>query len=207
MLPPFHYGSTFAFSPDGSSIIAAPVEVTIKIWNVQDGRLRAELPARGISSFLLTTDGAAVVSRRCRRRRKSGPSADSSAARAPLRPISAIVSPNSAKNAWVNRFCGGLWRTSLASSPLMAEGKLRHVRCSVIRAAGRVTRCLAVEPTADVLDRVLIEAAVKAARDVADVWRGQQVRQRAERMVERQRLLVEDVDGSTGDLLGFERGN
>ena len=68
MLPPFHYGSTFAFSPDGSSIIAAPVEVTIKIWNVQDGRLRAELPARGISSFLLTTDGAAVVSRQCRRR-------------------------------------------------------------------------------------------------------------------------------------------
>src|SRR5580704_1415966 len=67
-------------------------------------------------------------------------------------------------------------------------------------------RCLAV-PTADVLDRVLIEAAVKAARDVADVWRGQQVRQHAERMVERQRLLVKDIDGGTGDLLGFERGN
>ena len=33
--------------------------------------------------------------------------------------------------------------------------------------------CLAVEPTADVLDRVLIEASVKAARDEADVWRGQ----------------------------------
>ena len=68
-------------------------------------------------------------------------------------------------------------------------------------------RCLAIEPTADVLDGVLIEAGVKAARDVADVWRGQQVRQRAERMVERQRLLVKDIDGSTGDPLGFERGN
>src|SRR5260370_10859974 len=56
-------------------------------------------------------------------------------------------------------------------------------------------RCLAIEPTADVLDGVLIEAGVKAARDVADVWRGQQVRQRAERMVERQRLLVKDIDG------------
>src|SRR6202022_1139270 len=68
-------------------------------------------------------------------------------------------------------------------------------------------RCLAIEPTADVLDRVLIEAGVKTARDVADVWRGQQVRKRAERMVERQRLLVKDIDGSTGDLPGFERGN
>jgi len=68
-------------------------------------------------------------------------------------------------------------------------------------------RCLAIEPTADVLDRVLIEAGVKAARDVADVWRGQQVRQRAERMVERQRLPLKDIDGSTGDLPGFERGN
>jgi hypothetical protein len=34
-------------------------------------------------------------------------------------------------------------------------------------------RLLAVDPTADVLDRVPIEAGVKAARDVADVWGGQ----------------------------------
>src|SRR5271169_2669352 len=66
-------------------------------------------------------------------------------------------------------------------------------------------RCLAIEPTADVLDRVLIEAGVKAARDVADVWRGQQVRQRAERMVEWQRLLVEDIDGRARNLPGLER--
>src|ERR1700739_4072979 len=35
---------------------------------------------------------------------------------------------------------------------------------------------LAVEPSADVLDRVLIEAGVKAARDIADVRGGQYVR-------------------------------
>src|ERR1700724_1888266 len=64
-----------------------------------------------------------------------------------------------------------------------------------------------VEPLPDIVDRVLIEARIEATRDVADVWRGQQVRQRAERMVERQRLLVKDIDGSTGDLLGFKRGN
>src|SRR5580704_17320846 len=66
---------------------------------------------------------------------------------------------------------------------------------------------LAVEPVADVRDGILVEASVKAAGDVADMRRRQQVRQRAERMVERQRLLVEDVDGSAGDRLGFERRN
>src|SRR5580700_11229024 len=66
---------------------------------------------------------------------------------------------------------------------------------------------LTVEPTADIRDRILVEAGVEAAGDVADMRRCQQVRQRAERMVERQWLLVKDIDGSTGDLLGFERGN
>ena len=37
--------------------------------------------------------------------------------------------------------------------------------------------------------------------------RRQQVRQRAERMVERQRLLVEDIDGSASDLFVFKRRN
>src|ERR1700676_4219696 len=67
--------------------------------------------------------------------------------------------------------------------------------------------CLAIEPTADVRDRILVEAGVEAAGDVADMRRCQQVRQRAERMVERQWLLVKNIDGSTGDLVGFERGN
>jgi WD40 repeat protein len=62
MTPPFNYGNTFAFSPDGSSLVAAPVALTIKIWDVHNGELRAELPIRGISSFLLTADGAALVS-------------------------------------------------------------------------------------------------------------------------------------------------
>src|SRR5271165_4390924 len=65
----------------------------------------------------------------------------------------------------------------------------------------------AVEPTADVRDRILVEALVQPARDVADMRRRQQVRQAAERMVERQRLLVEDIDGCPGDLFVFERRN
>ena len=66
---------------------------------------------------------------------------------------------------------------------------------------------LAVEPTADVRDRILVESRVEAAGDVADMRRCQQVRQRAERMVKRQRLLVEDVDGCAGDLFVVKRRN
>ena len=62
-------------------------------------------------------------------------------------------------------------------------------------------RCLAVEPTADVLDRILVEASVEAARDVADMRRRQEVRKAAERVLEQQRLLVEDIDGCAGDRL------
>jgi hypothetical protein len=90
-----------------------------------------------------------------------------------------------------------------------AKGKLRHgtsgVRSSGLHDAS--ARCLAVEPTADVRDRILVEASVKAAGDVAHMRRCQQVRQRAERMVERQRLLVEDIDGGAGDRLTFKRRN
>ncbi len=62
MTPPLNYGSTLAFSPDGSLLVGAPVGVTIKIWGVADGKLRAEFPIRGINSFLLTADGTALVS-------------------------------------------------------------------------------------------------------------------------------------------------
>jgi hypothetical protein len=66
-------------------------------------------------------------------------------------------------------------------------------------------RCSAVEPTAVVRDRIPIEASVKAAGDVADMRRCQQVRRRGtERMVERQRLLVQDIDGYAGDLFVFK---
>src|SRR5580704_6922564 len=65
------------------------------------------------------------------------------------------------------------------------------------------TEPLSVEPTADVRDRILVEASVKVAGDVADMRRCQQVRQRAERMIDRQRLLVEDIDGCAGDRLIF----
>src|SRR5580700_11686801 len=69
------------------------------------------------------------------------------------------------------------------------------------------TEPLSVEPTADVRDRILVEASVKVAGDVADMRRCQQVRQRAERMVERQRLLVEDIDGCASDLFVLKRRN
>ena len=54
------YGRTLAFSPNGSSVIAAPSGPMIKIWNVADGALRAQFPAS--SAFVLTSDGQAVIS-------------------------------------------------------------------------------------------------------------------------------------------------
>src|ERR1700722_2745088 len=69
------------------------------------------------------------------------------------------------------------------------------------------TEPLSVEPTTDVRDHILVEACVKVAGDVADMRRCQQVRQRAERMIDRQRLLVEDIDGCAGDRLIFKRRN
>src|SRR5580658_7520347 len=57
-----------------------------------------------------------------------------------------------------------------------------------------------VEPLPDIVDRVLVETRIEAARDVADMRRGQQVRQAAERMIGRQRPLVEDVDRRAADL-------
>jgi hypothetical protein len=50
---------------------------------------------------------------------KSGPSADRSAARAPLPAINDMASRNSSKNSCDSRFCGGLLRTSLAKLPSM----------------------------------------------------------------------------------------
>src|SRR5271163_4566325 len=67
--------------------------------------------------------------------------------------------------------------------------------------------CLAVEPTADVCDRILVEAGIEATGHIADMRRCQQVWQRAERMVERQRLLIEDIDGCASDLLLLKRRN
>ncbi|MDX2308596.1 MAG: TIR domain-containing protein [Hyphomicrobium sp.] len=62
MLPPLGYGSKLSFSPDGSTLVAAPLEQSIKIWNVADGKLRREFAASGVNSFVLTADGEALVS-------------------------------------------------------------------------------------------------------------------------------------------------
>jgi hypothetical protein len=59
---------------------------------------------------------------------------------------------------------------------------------------------LAVEPFGYVVDRVLIEALVEAARNVSDVRSRQQVRQAPQGMIKRQRLLIEDVNGRARDL-------
>ena len=54
------YGRTLAFSPNGTSVIAAPSGPMIKIWNVADGALRAQYPAS--TAFVLTSDGEGLIS-------------------------------------------------------------------------------------------------------------------------------------------------
>ncbi len=61
MVPPLSYGDTLTFSRDGSSLIAAPLGTTIKVWNAQNGQLRGEYPTPGIVSFALTVDSQAAV--------------------------------------------------------------------------------------------------------------------------------------------------
>src|ERR1700756_5760376 len=99
-----------------------------------------------------------------------------------------------------------MW-TSIIARAFAAHEAVMLLRYARRRCATRSLRRLAVEPPADVGDRILVEASVEAAGDVADMWRCQQVRQRAERMVERQRLLVEDIDGCASDLFVFKRRN
>src|SRR5580693_6668299 len=59
---------------------------------------------------------------------------------------------------------------------------------------------LGVEPLDYVVNRILIEALIEAARNVTDVRSRQQVRLVAERVIQRQRLLIEDVNGRARDL-------
>jgi len=69
-----------------------------------------------------------------------------------------------------------------------------------VKAGSRLT----VEPLHDVGDSVPVEALVERARYVADVRGSQQVRQAAERVVARQRLLIEDIDGRARDFAASE---
>src|SRR6476659_6456093 len=64
---------------------------------------------------------------------------------------------------------------------------------------------LAVAPFDYVVDGVLIEALVQAARNVADVRRRQQVRQAPKGMIGRERLLVKDVNGRARDRAASQR--
>ena len=60
--PAMSYGKMLWFSPNGSAVIASPLQDTIKVWSVKDGSLQAEFAARGVTSFLLTEDGRAAIS-------------------------------------------------------------------------------------------------------------------------------------------------
>ena len=64
---------------------------------------------------------------------------------------------------------------------------------------------LGVEPLDYVVNRILIEALIEAARNVTDVRSRQQVRLVAERVIQRQRLLIEDVNGRARDLAFSQR--
>jgi hypothetical protein len=49
---------------------------------------------------------------------------------------------------------------------------------------------LAIKPVPDIVDGILVEAGIEIVRDVADMRRGQEVRQTAERIIGRQRLAA-----------------
>ncbi len=125
---------------------------------------------------------------------------------ASLRPISKSLT-QLRKECWGQPVLPRIVENELGKFAVDAEGKLRHWnlrrRWSGLHDAS--ARWLAVQPTADVCDRILVEASVKAAGDIADMRRRQHVRQSAERVLKRQRLLVEDIDRCAGDLLVFKR--
>src|SRR5438445_10200086 len=66
---------------------------------------------------------------------------------------------------------------------------------------------IGVEPLPNIRDGILVECLVKTMRYVADVRRGQYVVQRPEGVRRRQRLSVEYVDRSAGDLLVLQHAD
>src|SRR6266851_1094830 len=67
--------------------------------------------------------------------------------------------------------------------------------------AGSVTQPsgLLGQPSRDILDRIAIESLVEVSGDVTDMRRGQDVIQRPERVIRRQRLDVEHVERRASD--------
>src|SRR5207253_7066850 len=55
------------------------------------------------------------------------------------------------------------------------------------------------QPARDILDRIVIESPVKVSGDVTDMRRGQDIIQRPERVIRRQRFDVEHVERRAGD--------
>src|SRR5271169_3607015 len=64
-----------------------------------------------------------------------------------------------------------------------------------------------VEPLPNVRDRILIERLVKPLRDIGDMRCCQDVVQRPEGVIQRQRLNIEYVDRRASDLLVIQRAD
>ncbi|MEP9389471.1 TIR domain-containing protein [Mesorhizobium sp. KR9-304] len=53
---------TIAISEDGSRVVAAPTQLTIKAWSVAEGALTSETMSRDINTIALTADGRVAIS-------------------------------------------------------------------------------------------------------------------------------------------------
>jgi len=51
-----------AISEDGMTVVAAPIQLTIKAWSVDEGRLTSEMVSRDINAIALTADGRVAIS-------------------------------------------------------------------------------------------------------------------------------------------------
>ena len=104
------------------------------------------------------------------------------------------------------RFDGKKGQPRRRSPPSMANSMSRRSTI-VLLFSDRLAHGLrlAVQPFDYVVDCVLIEAFVEAARNVSNVRRRQQVRLTAERMIEGQGLLIEYIHGRAGNFAGAQR--
>src|SRR5688500_10606420 len=66
---------------------------------------------------------------------------------------------------------------------------------------------LAVEPGSDIGNHAGIEHFIIVQSRIAEMWRGYDIAQFPERMIQRQRLLVESVDTGATDLLVLQGRN